>query len=69
MGRFTRIFDVFSLRPESGVRETHEVDHYNSEFLAALEDYRKGDIGDCLTKCGERESKTNDTVSPCANRC
>ena len=24
----------------------------NSEYLAALEDYRKGDIGDCLTKCG-----------------
>ena len=23
----------------------------NAEFLAALEDYRKGDIGDCLTKC------------------
>ena len=24
----------------------------NSEYLAALEDYRKGDINDCLTKCG-----------------
>jgi len=24
----------------------------NDEYLAALEDYRKGDIGDCLTKCG-----------------
>jgi predicted nucleic-acid-binding protein len=24
----------------------------NKEFLAALEDYRKGDIGDCLVKCG-----------------
>jgi hypothetical protein len=24
----------------------------NSEYLSALEDYRKGDIGDCLTKCG-----------------
>ena len=24
----------------------------NSEFLDALEDYRKGDFGDCLTKCG-----------------
>jgi len=24
----------------------------NSEYLAALEDYRKGDFGDCLTKCG-----------------
>lgn len=24
----------------------------DAEFLAALEDYRKGDIGDCLVKCG-----------------
>jgi len=24
----------------------------NAEFLEALEDYRKGDFGDCLTKCG-----------------
>ncbi|MCG3198812.1 MAG: hypothetical protein HUU16_14745 [Candidatus Omnitrophica bacterium] len=24
----------------------------NTEFLEALEDYRKGDCGDCLTKCG-----------------
>lgn len=24
----------------------------NAEYLAALEDYRKGDIQDCLTKCG-----------------
>jgi hypothetical protein len=24
----------------------------NGEYLAALEDYRKGDIQDCLTKCG-----------------
>lgn len=24
----------------------------NKEFMAALEDYRKGDIGDCLVKCG-----------------
>jgi hypothetical protein len=24
----------------------------NNEFFAALEDYRKGDISDCLTKCG-----------------
>src|ERR1035437_9522414 len=24
----------------------------NSEYLAALEDYRKGDMPDCLTKCG-----------------
>ena len=26
--------------------------HANKEFLEALEDHRKSDFGDCLTKCG-----------------
>jgi hypothetical protein len=30
----------------------------NSEFLAALEDYRKGRYGDCLTKCGSAFEST-----------
>lgn len=30
----------------------------NREFLEALEDYRKGDIGDCLTKCGSALEST-----------
>jgi hypothetical protein len=29
-----------------------EYNSANSEYLAALEDYRKDDFGDCLTKCG-----------------
>lgn len=29
----------------------------NREFLAALEDYRKGRHGDCLTKCGSAPSR------------
>jgi hypothetical protein len=50
----------------------------NAEYLEALEDYRKGDLGDCLTKCGsafesvmkvicERKGwpyKQTDTVGP-----
>lgn len=30
----------------------------NGEFLEALEDYRKGDYGDCLTKCGSAFEST-----------
>ena len=30
----------------------------NQEFLEALEDYRKGDYGDCLTKCGSAFEST-----------
>ncbi len=30
----------------------------NQEFLAALEDYRKGRYGDCLTKCGSAFEST-----------
>lgn len=30
----------------------------NAEFLKALEDHRKGDFGDCLTKCGSAFEST-----------
>lgn len=30
----------------------------NNEFIEALEDYRKGDYGDCLTKCGSSFEST-----------
>jgi hypothetical protein len=30
----------------------------NKEFIEALEDYRKGDYGDCLTKCGSSFEST-----------
>jgi hypothetical protein len=32
--------------------------HANTEFLKALEDYRKGDFRDCLTKCGSAFEST-----------
>jgi len=32
--------------------------HANAEFLKALEDYRKGDFRDCLTKCGSAFEST-----------
>jgi len=30
----------------------------NAEFIGALQDYRKGDYGDCLTKCGSAFEST-----------
>ena len=30
----------------------------DQEFIEALEDYRKGDYGDCLTKCGSSLEST-----------
>ena len=38
----------------------------NQEFLAALDDYRKGRYGDCLTKCGSAFESTMKLI--CARR-
>ena len=35
-----------------------DFENANVEFLEALEDYRKGDFGDCLTKCGSAFEST-----------
>ena len=35
----------------------------NKEYLDALEDYRKGDYGDCLTKCGSAFESTMKIIS------
>jgi len=37
----------------------------NSEFIAALEDYRKGDYGDCLTKCGSAFESVLKVICDC----
>lgn len=41
-----------ALEPALNVLSGREFKHANSEFLKALEDHRKGDFSDCLTKCG-----------------
>ncbi len=38
----------------------------NQEYLEALEDYRKGDYGDCLTKCGSAFESTMKII--CENK-
>jgi hypothetical protein len=37
----------------------------NLEFLAALEDYRKGDYGDCLTKCASAFESVLKVICDC----
>jgi len=41
-----------AIKPTLELLKQPEFRSANSEFLEALEDYRKGDLGDCLTKCG-----------------
>lgn len=41
-----------AIKPALNVLSGGAFKHANSEFLKALEDHRKGDFGDCLTKCG-----------------
>jgi hypothetical protein len=41
-----------AIQPVLQLLQRPEYKGANSEYLAALEDYRKNDFGDCLTKCG-----------------
>jgi hypothetical protein len=41
-----------AIEPALGLLAGLAFQHANKEFLEALEDHRKGDFGDCLTKCG-----------------
>ncbi len=40
-----------AIKPVLMLLQQIEYNNANLEFLEALEDYRKGDFGDCLTKC------------------
>ncbi|OBX35950.1 hypothetical protein A8U91_00286 [Halomonas elongata] len=41
-----------AMQPALTLLAAAEFKHANDEFLKALEDHRKGDFRDCLTKCG-----------------
>lgn len=41
-----------AIEPALTILNSTDFKHANNEFLKALDDYRKGDFGDCLTKCG-----------------
>lgn len=47
-----------ALEPALEILSGKEFKHANQEFLAALEDHRKGDYRDCLTKCGSAFEST-----------
>lgn len=42
----------YAMAPTLELLSTPAFKHTNDEFLKALEDHRKGDYRDCLTKCG-----------------
>ncbi|PTQ87813.1 abortive infection family protein [Nitrosomonas ureae] len=48
----------FALEPALQILRGKEFKSANSEFLNALEDQRKGDFRDCLTKCGSAFEST-----------
>lgn len=41
-----------AIKPSLELLQHSDFSNANAEFLEALEDYRKEDYGDCLTKCG-----------------
>lgn len=43
---------VSAIEPALSILAGAKYSAANAEFLEALEDYRQGDFGDCLTKCG-----------------
>src|SRR5204862_6479752 len=50
--RGSHVTHVFTIEPALNLLKRPEFAAANAEFLEALTDYRKGDYGDCLTKCG-----------------
>jgi len=50
--RESEVMHVQAIDPALKLLQRPEFKSANIEFLEALEDYRKDDFGDCLTKCG-----------------
>lgn len=79
--RENEIIHQSAMKPALSLLDNKHFELANNEFLEALEDYRNGDYGDCLTKCGssfesvmkvicERnnwEYKDRDTAGPLLN--
>ena len=47
-----QVIHAITIKPVLSLLSDPKYKTANQEFLEALEDYRKGDYGDCLTKCG-----------------
>lgn len=54
----SEILHKYAISPALNLLAQPHFSGANAEFLTALEDYRKGDIGDCLTKCGSSLEST-----------
>jgi hypothetical protein len=50
--RDSEVMHVSAIEPALNLLRNFAFASANGEFLAALDDYRKGDYGDCLVKCG-----------------
>ena len=50
--RDSEVLHVSAIEPALHLLQKPGFISANGEFLAALDDYRKGDYGDCLVKCG-----------------
>lgn len=48
----SELIHQYAMEPTLRLLDTSIFKHANDEFLKALEDHRKGDYRDCLTKCG-----------------
>lgn len=50
--RETDLIHEYAIEPALALLENEIFKNANLEFLDGLKDYREGDFGDCLTKCG-----------------
>jgi hypothetical protein len=56
--RDDQLMHEMAVQPALVVLRDEQFTSANQEFLEALEDYRKGDYDDCLTKCGSAFEST-----------
>jgi len=54
----SEIMHTHAIAPTLTLLSERRYSSANAEFLEALQDYRKGDLGDCLTKCGSAFEST-----------
>ncbi len=50
--RDSEVVHTHVIEPALKILQAPAFKNANAEYLEALEDYRRGDLGDCLTKCG-----------------
>lgn len=56
--RDDEVTHIWAVEPTLALLRDKSFTSANKEFIEALDDYRKGDYGDCLTKCGSSFEST-----------